>query len=406
MPVRGLGRRSLVLTSLSVAGCGSGSFLPQSGPPRDAVVDGAAILVGDVGKQQKLPYALVRVSSPVLNDLEHVDRPAVFSSTMVQAAKIPNSAIGVGDFVAITVFEAGAGGLFIPSEPGTRSGNFINLPTQQVDSSGSITVPFAGTVKVAGMSPQAVSKTLVSRLGDRALEPQVVVTITDRRANAVSVTGDVNTSARFVLDPGGERLLGALARAGGPKFPPYESVVTLQRGGNSERSLVSDIIRDPAQNVPLAGNDTILVSHEPRYFLALGALGPGAYLGLVNRRLAFEDSQLSLADAIAKVGGLSDDRANARAVFLYRYEKRDRLRNMGVITTPDAAAVTAGALPDLIATIYYLDLVDPSGYFYAGKFPMRTEDLIYVSNAPSTDLAKFLALILPTAYSAANFRAL
>ena len=287
MPVRGLGRRSLVFTTLSLAGCGSGAFLPQSGPPRDSVVDGASILVGDVGKQQKLPYALVRVSSPVLSDLENVDKPASFSQMMVQAAKIPNSAIGVGDFVAITVFEAGAGGLFIPSEPGTRSGNFINLPTQQVDASGSITVPFAGTVKVAGMSPQAVSKTLVSRLGDRALEPQVVVTITERRANAVSVTGDVNTSARFVLDPGGERLLGALARAGGPKFPPYESVVTLQRGGTSERSLVSDIIRDPAQNIPLAGNDTILVSHEPRYFLALGALGPGQYLGLVNRRLAF-----------------------------------------------------------------------------------------------------------------------
>ena len=406
MPVRSLGRRSLVFTSLSVAGCGSGSFLPQSGPPRDAVVNGASILVGDVGQQQKLPYALVRVSAPVLSDLENVDRPAGFSPQMVQAAKIPNSAIGVGDFVAITVFEAGAGGLFIPSEPGTRSGNFINLPTQQVDASGSITVPFAGTVKVAGMSPQAVSRTLTSRLGDRALEPQVVVTITDRRANAVSVTGDVNTSARFILDPGGERLLGAIARAGGPKFPPYESVVTLQRGGVTEHSLVSDIIRDPAQNVPLAGNDTILVSREPRYFLALGALGPGQYLGLVNRRLSFEDSKLSLADAVAKVGGLSDDRANARAVFIYRYEKRERLRNMGVITTADASAVTAGSLPATIPTIYYLDLVEPSGYFYAGSFPMSSEDLIFVSNSPSTDLAKFLALILPTAYSAANFRAL
>lgn len=406
MPVRSLGRRSLIFTSFFVGGCSSGAFLPQSGPPRGAVVDGASILVGDVGQQQKLPYALVRVSQSVLRDLENVDRPAGFSPVLVQAAKIPNSSIGVGDFVAITVFESGAGGLFIPSEPGTRSGNFINLPTQQVDASGSITVPFAGTVKVAGMSPQAVSKALVSRLGDRALEPQVVVTITDRRANAVSVTGDVNTSARFVLDPGGERLLGALARAGGPKYPPYESVVTLQRGGTTEQSLVSDIVRDPSQNVPLAGNDTILVSHEPRYFLALGALGPGQYLGLVNRRLAFEDSKLSLADAIAKVGGLSDDRANARAVFIYRYEKRERLRNMGVVTSAEAGAISAGTLPAVVPTIYYLDLIEPSGYFYAGQFPMRTEDLIYVSNSPSTDLSKFLALILPTAYSAANFKAL
>lgn len=391
-----LGRRAAMAGALSVGGCGS--FLPESGPRRDVVVSGASILVGDVNEQQKLAYALVRVSSGVLSRLAAVDAPARFTAALADIQPGAGGAIGIGDVVAITIFESGAGGLFIPSEPGTRSGNFVNLPPQQVDGGGNISVPFAGTVHVAGLTPQAVGKLLQTRLGDRALEPQAVVTITDRRANAITVTGDVGTSARFTLDPGGERLLGAIARAGGAKYPPYESNVTIQRAGLTEHAFLSEVIANPRQNIPLLAGDTVLVARQQRYFLALGALGPGQYLGLVNRRLAFEDTQLSLADAIAKVGGLSDDRANARAAFIYRFEPSTTLADLG-------APVPPGSAPT-IPTIYYLDLAEAAGYFFASQFAVRNEDLIYVSNAPSTDLAKFLALILPAAYSAANFRTL
>jgi polysaccharide export outer membrane protein len=361
------------------------------------VVDGASIRVGSTGEQQKLRYALVRVSTEVLGRLAATDTPPKLPASFVDGG-VGGSAIGVGDILGITIFERGAGGLFIPSEPGTRSGNFVALPPQQVDAAGTIIVPFAGAVHVAGMSPQAVARALQNRLADRALDPQVVVTINERRADAVSVTGDVNTSSHFALDPGGERLLGAIARAGGPKYPPYESVVTLQRGGATGRTLISEILHDPRQNVMLKSGDTVIVSREQRYFLALGALGPGQYLGLVNRRLAFEDTRLSLADAIAKVGGLSDDRANSRAVFIYRYEPQAVVASLATTGTED--------LPATVPTIYYLDLAEAAGYFYASTFVMRNEDIIYVSNAPSTDLAKFLALVLPLAYSSANFRQL
>ena len=391
----GLSRRGLPMMALALAGCSS--FLPESGPTRTVVVDGASIQVGNIGAQEKLAYALIRVSSDVLRKLIRTDEPDLFSSTLLTATFNPTM-IEIGDLLVVTIFEAGAGGLFIPSEPGTRSGNYVALPPQQVDSDGNIGVPFAGTIRAAGLSAQALGRNIRGRLADRAIEPQVVVSITERRANGVAVTGDVNVSTHFVLDPGGERLMGAIARAGGPKYPPYESIVTVQRGGLTERARISEIMRDPRQNLSLQAGDTIFVSREQRYFLALGALGPGQYLGLVNRRLAFEDSHLSLADAIAKVGGLSDDRANARAVFIYRFEPRDTVVNIGVAAGPE--------LPDTIPTIYYLDLAEAAGYFFASQFVVRNEDLIYVSNAPSTDLAKFLALILPAAYTAANFRTL
>jgi len=392
-----IGRRATLLLAFAVGGCSS--FISESGPTSGTVVDGATIRIGDAGDQHKLAYALIRVSSNILANLVSVDSPAKFSRGLVDAAPVATGgAIGAGDFVALTIFESGAGGLFVPAEPGTRTGNFVTIPAQQVDSAGRISVPFAGVIKVAGLSPQAVGEIVQNRLADRALEPQVVVTITDRRANAVTVTGDVNASARFTLDPGGERLLGAIARAGGPKYPPYESLVTLQRGTAIERTFLSEVMHQPEQNVALMAGDTIYVARQQRYFLALGALGPGQYLGLVNRRLAFEDTQLSLADAIAKVGGLSDDRANDRAVFLYRFEQKETLGKLGLQLTPD--------LPPTIPTIYFLDLAETAGYFFANRFPMRNEDLLYVSNAPATDIAKFLDIILPAAYSAANFKTL
>jgi polysaccharide export outer membrane protein len=388
-------RRGVFTLALLATLAACSSYLPEDGPRRDVVLRGAAVEVGATDKATGLPYVLVRVNATVLSQLVSEDTTPSFSTAFTQVGP-RGGGIGVGDLVGVTIFESGAGGLFIPAEPGTRNSNAINLPNQQVDNGGNITVPYAGDVHVAGMTAQGVARTIEARLSGRALDPQAIVSVTERRANAVSVTGDLNASAHFSIDPGGERLLGALSRAGGPKFPAYETNVTINRHGVSETALLSDITRTPSQNVQLQPGDAIYVQHAPRYFLALGALGPGQYLGLINRRLNFDDSRLSLADAMARVGGLEDDRANARAVFVYRFEHRDRLAALGGTLPPSSA--------DVIPTIYLVDLVDPAGYFLANRFQMRNEDLIFVSNAPETDLTKFLNVVLPIAYSTYNFR--
>jgi protein involved in polysaccharide export with SLBB domain len=57
--------------------------------------------------------------------------------------------LGIGDVVSITIFEAEAGGLFVPGDA-QRPGNFVTLPDQIVGSDGNITVPYAGTIRAAG----------------------------------------------------------------------------------------------------------------------------------------------------------------------------------------------------------------------------------------------------------------
>lgn len=389
---RGFLRLGAATALLGTAGCNS--FLPSSGPRIEGIMRPAAQQAGDPGPQSdpSLRYVLLTLDANVVAGLE-ADRPASLFSAGLQAQGAAEVRFGTGDILAITIFETQAGGLFIPADSGARPGNFVTLPQQQIGRAGTVTIPFAGDIRAVGRTAGELERAIAGRLRQRALEPQVVVTLIERRSAGVSVVGDVDQSLRFTLDPGGERLLGAIARAGGTRFAPHETLVTLQRGGVSESAIMADIVDDPRLNVQLAPDDTIIVSRQQRYFLALGAVGQSASITQLNRRFAFEDRRLSLADAVARAGGLQDDRANPSAVFLFRFEKRRVLDRLGIAT----AQFTGEEIP----AVYRADLLNPSSMFLAQRFPMRHNDLIFVSNAPSTDLLKFLQVILPIAQTGA-----
>ena len=382
---------ALLLLMAGLSGCAG--FLPQSGPSLKAVTDNATLTPRITDTPKDAAYALVRLDQSSMSLTPDESIPDTF-----QADRHPNvmaqGRIGVGDDLAITIFESGSGGLFIPADPGTHPGNFVALPTQQVDMQGNVSVPFAGSIHVAGQTPGDVQRVINGRLANRALEPQAIVSIVNRRAQEVSVVGDVNGAARFSMDPGGEHLLGAIARAGGPKFPAYETAITLHRGHQTEKALLSEIAQNPDQDIQLQGGDSIYVSHEPRYFLALGAIGQSTTIGPVNRRIAFEDAHLTLLDGLAKAGGLEDDRANSKAVFVYRFEPRAALEHEGVKVPPTTT--------EKVPTVYIADLRDPAGFFYAKQFHLHADDVLFVSNAPATDLTKFLNLVLPEAYAASG----
>ena len=224
-------------------------------------------------------YAFIRLDGQIAAQLNEPEPPPRFGEDEVGQPD-PAITVGVGDVLQVTVFESGAGGLFLPVDAGARPGNFVQIPPQQVGQDGAITVPWAGRIRAVGRSPIAIQAEIAARIASRALEPQVIVSFVERHANQVSVLGDVYLANRFSMDSSGERLLGAIARAGGPRFPAYETLVTLQRNGTAQTALLSEIAADPAQNIAMRQGDTVYVAHEPRYFLALGATGQSTTLKL------------------------------------------------------------------------------------------------------------------------------
>jgi len=329
----------------------------------------------------------------VVSALRTERQPPARFSQLARYGQAADGRIGPGDTVSITIFEKQSGGLFIPAEAGVRPGNFVQIPPQEIDRAGNVTVPYGGTIRALGRTPHELQRDIEEKLRQIAIEPQVIVSLGERSSNAVSILGDVTTPAYIPLKPGGLRLLSGLARAGGARYAAYDTIVTLQRKGRTENAVLASIIQDSSQNIQLAPGDVVNVTYQPRYFLNFGAtaaaastvsVGSGA-AGQSGRRVTFDAENLTLAEALAKSGGLLNDRADTRSVFLFRYVPRELLEQAGVeISNPAVADVPA---------VFTLDLGQADGYFLASSFYMKHKDLLFVSDHPSVDLVKFMAIV-------------
>jgi polysaccharide export outer membrane protein len=130
--------------------------------------------------------------------------------------------------------------------------------------------------------------------------------------------------------------------------------------------------------------DTIYVYREQQKFVAFGALATVGQTSGLTAQFPFDQESLSLNEAVAKAGGLLDSRAHPGQVFLYRMEYRDVLEKIGVNLKPFPQE------QKFVPTVYRANFRDPSSFFVAQAFPMRHKDVIYVSNADSVEVVKFL----------------
>jgi polysaccharide export outer membrane protein len=340
----------------------------------------ATTTLDDSAFSVKFNYALIDLSPDVLAHIPTQDLGSVYASFGAGDGPAPEIRVGVGDVLSVAVFEAASGGLFIPVEAGSRPGNFVTLPAQTVDRSGTISVPYAGQVQAADRSLPQIQREIEMRLANRAIEPQVVLSFVEQRAADVSVLGDVNAPTTLTVRPGGDRVLDLISRAGGARFDADQTLVTLQRRGRSATVLLSRLLEQPRENIFVAPGDTIFVKHNKRQYIAVGASGTS---GLFD----FETARLNLAEAVARAGGLLDDRADPARTFVYRIEDRRVVERMG------ADLSMFPAEQRMIPTIYRANMRDPSSFFVAKSFSMRDKDLVYISNADSVEVTKLLSII-------------
>ena len=118
---------------------------------------------------------------------------------------------------------------------------------------------------------------------------------------------------------------------------------------------------------------------DPQTFIAYGATGR-------NAEIPFDADGISLAQALAKAGGLLDNRSDPRGVFVFRYEPESVVRQL----RPDSPLVQRGRLTPVV---YRLNLADANSLFVEQSFRIANRDLVYVSNAPSTEVEKVFAII-------------
>lgn len=372
---------------LSLGACAS---LGSSGPTSRAVNSAPSTGLGNAD------IKIVDVNDAVTRQVLQANSGLLFSEVLGDAPPI-GSIVGRGDVLGITIWEAPPAALF-----GTQAAFGSNstaailatssgatqqtaLPEMMVDSEGRIQIPFAGSIQAEGRTPQQIERQIAGRLAGKAHDPQVIVRLV-RNANAnVTVVGDVAENTRVTLTPRGERLLDVLATAGGVKQPVGKMTVQITRGDRVVSLPLETVILNPSQNIRLQSDDVVTALYQPFSFTSLGAAGTSA-------EIPFEGTGLTLAQALGRIGGLKDDRANTRGVFIFRLENPTAL--------DPAVAATARRTPDgRIPVIYRVDMSNPATFFVAQSFPIRNKDVLYVSSAPLSDIQKFVQMVSSMAFT-------
>jgi polysaccharide export outer membrane protein len=296
------------------------------------------------------------------------------------------SVVRQGDVLEVSIWEAPPAALFGASATtalGARQNQLsttATLPELLVSVEGTIFIPFAGTIRVAGRTPAVIEAEIVRRLSGKAHQPQAIVRIARNASTNATVVGEVVNSVRVPLTPKGETLLDALAQAGGARHPSSRMTLQITRGEKVIAMPMDDVIRNPQQNVVLAAGDVVTAIFQPYSFSILGAAGR-------TDEVVFESTGISLAQALARVGGLQDQRANAKGVFIFRWEEP---ANLAIPT--DGPTDARGRRP----VIYRVDLRNPATLFLAQNFRMRDGDVVYVANAPITEFQQFVNIIAST----------
>lgn len=380
------------LMALLLAGCSS---LGGDGPTtkRIAAAEGQALLAAQI--------EVVNLDSAVTERLQAFHSLPLFSDTFGEVPPT-GSVIGPGDVLEVSITEAppavlfgGASGDSALRNP-TAASNVQSVsssrgwtsPQQVIDTEGTIFVPFAGTIPVAGRSPRQIEQTITDRLRGKAHQPQVIVRRVGNSAATVTVLGEVGQSGRVPISAHGERLLEIIAAAGGPKQPLTKTLVQISRNQQVYALPMGVVTQDPRQNIVMQPNDVVALLFQPYTFTALGATGQ-------SNEISFEGPGFNLANALGRIGGLDENRADPKGVFVFRFEDPSVLNAASIAGKPRTAD---GKVP----VIYRIDLRSPANLFLIQRFPIKQNDVLFVSNAPLVDFTKFLGIITSTVFSVAG----
>jgi polysaccharide export outer membrane protein len=205
---------------------------------------GAATLGCSAALMLAVPLAHAQASAP---------KPAA-----VKPADVDQSRIGAGDTIRITVYQS-------PD---------LSMETR-VNEGGAISYPLLGRVQLAGLTVTAAEQHIASELKRRDFvkDPQVIIVVTQVRANQVNVLGQVGKPGRYPLDLTGMRLTEVLALAGGVVAGVGSDTIVLTgtRDGKLFRHEV-DLPRlfsagGTGEDIVVAPGDTIWVDRAPQIYM-------------------------------------------------------------------------------------------------------------------------------------------
>lgn len=381
--LRSAGRFAVVVgLPFALAAC---TLTPADGPLSKDVIEDSAnngkTIRTRTEQSPKYVYDVVDIDPDVAAIVSAYRGPS-FSRTFGLGKGSVSPLIGVGDVMQITIFEAGQDGLF--STQDTKSTNVV--VTVQPD--GTAQVPYIGSVSFAGNTLDTVRASIVNSLKTRAVEPDVILTMTENASRTVSVNGAVGNASIVPLGLSGQRVTEVIARAGGPTQQPFDTFVSLTRNGKTHKALLQTLIEEPGENIFSRPGDQLYLTHDPQTFSILGSGGQSA-------KIPLGATTISVIEAIALAGGVKGEYANPMGFFVFRFEYEAVLKKvLGEQRFHELSA--RGIHPNghgMYPIVYRLDMSTPEAMLTGQTFAIRNKDVVYLSRHPTVDIMRFLNLV-------------
>lgn len=336
----------------------TGCAVPRPGPAETAITEKSADLAG---------FTLVNVSAASVANYRVRENGSAVGTGGIPG--MPATALMPGDTISVRISESKLDGLFSTlSTGGTVFGPL------RVDYKGTISIPYAGRIKVAGLDPQRVEDRIKARLEGVAFEPQVLVELVSDRGSSILISGEVKSPGRFSILDGPPTLIDVIAKAGGSSKPVHQVDVVVRRGKSLMRMPLQQVLN--GANRQLKPGDEVVLELNVKTFNALGAVQrPG--------QVEFEKSNPTLLDALAQVNGLNPATASATGVFVFRLRE-------------PKAWLDADNHWQEGPVVFRFDMSKPETMFIAQAFGMKADDTVYVTTAPSIEWMKQIQPIAST----------
>ncbi|RYG90481.1 polysaccharide export protein [Loktanella sp. IMCC34160] len=338
--------------------------------PRGAGLQSEVLATSSDAQSEPTGYAVAPVTRDLLAVYDAWPGDDAQRNNWIGRVQQPaNRIIAPGDTLQIVVWNAEDSGLL--NAPGQRQ---VTLPDMRVSPSGEIFLPFVGTLRVAGMSPERARARVEEKYVEVSPSAQVQINLIEGRQSTVSLIGGVGAPGVYPLPDTDFTVMGLIAQGGGVASGLTNPQIRLHRDGRIFGTSVARMLDNPSLDTTLVGGDKVYVEGDDRYFLSLGAAGSEAIH-------PFPKDSVSALDALSMIGGVSDTRANPQGILILREYAQSTVRTNGQSGPPDARMV------------FIVDLTSADGLFSAGRFPVQSGDLIYVTESPVTAAQTVFGLI-------------
>lgn len=252
---------------------------------------------------------------------------------------------------------------------------FVGLSTNNpvsglvVDEGGYLYYPYAGRLKVAGLTAPEARELLTAKLEAVLQKPQVDLRVIAFRSKKVFISGEVRTPAQYNITDVPFTLAEAINRAGGFLPTANQSRVDVSRG---DRTWSLNFLQLMTQGNHIG---KILLQDGDSVHVHLRDEDPVYLLGEVRnpRSVPTYNGRLSLAQALSESGGINSTTAEARSIYVFRRGKGEN-------------AVDA----------FHLDAYNPVAMVLADRFALQPRDVVYVDAGPLVRWNRVVSLLAPT----------